>query len=46
LQTDDAFTQQVQDFLAATFELGRLVGGEHVVEAAVLADDHDDVFDR
>ena len=39
---DDALGQQVPDVLA----LGRLVGRVDVVEAVVLADDHDDVLDR
>ncbi len=39
---DDALGQQVPDLLVAR----RLVGREHVVEAVVLPDDHDDVLDR
>ena len=39
---DDALGQQVVDVLA----VARLVGGEHVVERAVLTDDDDDVLDR
>ena len=38
---DDALGEQVGDGIAA----GGLVGGEDVVEGAVFADDHDDVFD-
>src|SRR5262249_48299093 len=40
---DDALRQQVQRLLVPA---GRHVGGEDMIEAAVLADDDDDVLDR
>src|SRR5262249_21756234 len=40
---DDALGQQVQHLLVPAFWY---VGGEQVIEAAVLADDDDDVLDR
>jgi hypothetical protein len=43
IELDDALRQQVHHALAGAF--GH-VGREHVVEAAVLADDDDDVLDR
>ena len=46
IQADDAFAQQVEDLLRAAVDSCRPVGRKHVVEAAVLADDHDDVTDR
>ena len=39
---NDALAQQVPDLLAR----GRHVGGKDVIEAAILADDDDEVFDR
>jgi hypothetical protein len=42
IQRDDAFGEQVADGLPGR---GR-IGGKHVIEAAVLADDDDDVLDR
>src|SRR5580658_8255181 len=41
IERDDALGEEVVDGVAAR----RHVGGEHVIEAAVLADDHDDVLD-
>ncbi len=46
LQFDDALAQQVQDFLRATVDGRRLVGGEHMVKAAIFANDHNDMLDR
>ncbi len=42
IQRDDALAQQVVHRLSAL----RLVSGKHVIKAAVLADDDDDMFDR
>ncbi len=43
VELDDALGEQVEDFFLGPF---RHIGGEHVVEAAVFADDDDDVLDR
>ena len=43
VERDDAFGEQVVNGLPGRL---RHVGGEHVIEAAVLADDDDDVLDR
>ena len=42
IQLDDIFREEVV-YAVSTL---RLVGGEHVIEAAILANDHNDVFDR
>ena len=39
---DDALGEQIEHLLALVL---RLIGGEHMIEAAILSDDDDDVLD-